>query len=492
MQTAVFSKPAGTTQSFTLDLVNDLSAGEIITAVSLVSVSPTTSPPLTVTLLSFSSTQIVYSISGGKEQVTYGVKIQVDTSLGNSLFPVFAVLIAAQDFSPFITDNPYAFQSLVDELPAGEAALGSAHFMLAPGSDATGGYIVWKLLDMESRIYSSGNAFDYNINVTSFRTQVTASAVIHCPSDIPPSLDTQKYQIRWELHLPGMEVIYLFETLKILGVSTVPMGAPDVVELVGDTATLSIIVPSLIDYVELSIYYSNNLVYSSGRLLDPKKTSTGWYYEHLFSTSSLTAGLDAYVVSWKYYQSSALVPSPTRITSSLYVLNPSMLNAIESCRQMVEKARSTLLGFPDVLFEPATVANWLIRGRDMFNAAGGIFTSFTMLNATGGVREFWLRYTEIAMLRSQALAEGEKAFDFQGQAISLTVNKAEYYQTLADNLQASVDNEVKPFKTALKTAGIDTGGDGNITNTTSRNLPRLGISVHPASQFGAYYRYNRF
>ena len=175
----------------------------------------------------------------------------------------------------------------------------------------------------------------------------------------------------------------------------------------------------------------------------------------------------------------------TRQTTELFIVNPTILGAVEDCRRMVMKARTTQFGFDDMLFDVGTLLGWLRRGRDLFNAASGIMTEFTMTAATGGVREYWLRYSEVSMLLAHALAEGEKAFNFSGQAISLDVDKAAVYQQLADALQSRLDQEIKPFKQNLLKKGA-VAGDGNINGVAGSftSTSRLGISVHPASQIG--------
>jgi hypothetical protein len=84
------------------------------------------------------------------------------------------------------------------------------------------------------------------------------------------------------------------------------------------------------------------------------------------------------------------------------------------------------------------------------------------------------------MLRAQGLLEGEKAFDFTGQAISLNVDKTQHYTSLADALQAQIDSVVPGMKKNLAMRGV-TGGDGNATGAINRG--RVGISLHQASPF---------
>lgn len=125
----------------------------------------------------------------------------------------------------------------------------------------------------------------------------------------------------------------------------------------------------------------------------------------------------------------------------------------------------------------------------MFNVASGLLTEFSMTNATSGIREFWLRYSEVSMLLDQSLAEGEKAFDFQGAQISLTVDKAAVYRELADNLKQQLDNDTKPFKANLIKKGV-VAGDGNMDGAalSGNSISRLGLSIHPSSPQGRFWR----
>jgi hypothetical protein len=145
-----------------------------------------------------------------------------------------------------------------------------------------------------------------------------------------------------------------------------------------------------------------------------------------------------------------------------------------------------------MVFDTQTLISFLRRGKDTFNGAGGYVTAFDMTDATGGVRDFWLGYSEVAMLEAQALAEGEKAFDFQGDAIQLSVDRTQYYNQAADNLRSRLENGVRQYKANLQLKGVS-GGSGNVDGATlGRNKPFVGITVHPASQFGRYYHQNRF
>lgn len=114
-----------------------------------------------------------------------------------------------------------------------------------------------------------------------------------------------------------------------------------------------------------------------------------------------------------------------------------------------------------------------------------------MTNAKGVIREYWLQCAELGALEAQYLAEGEKAFDFSGSAISLNVDRTGFLETMASNIRSNLDNNLKPIKTVMIEKGY-TSGDGSGTDgeggiaTNIRALGAVGISITPASCWGRY------
>lgn len=391
--------------------------------------------------------------------------------------------------------DPYSFAGLTGELTAGETVIGKSNFQLPAGTDVSGGSVAWALVDSQGLLYAQGTAFDFNVSSSSFFVLVEASAVISAPSTLPPTAVDRAYQIRWTLTLTGQTFpIFSFENLVVKSITQAPVGTEPVVEIVNDQVTAALVTRGQISDLKAEIYDSlNNKVVDSPQLPlhAPVEVAAGYLHKLTFDptnispggTNPLVATLDPYLLSWSYLTDG--VSGRTRQTTELFIVNPTILGAVEDCRRMVMKARTTQFGFDDMLFDVGTLLGWLRRGRDLFNAASGIMTEFTMTAATGGVREYWLRYSEVSMLLAHALAEGEKAFNFSGQAISLDVDKAAVYQQLADALQSRLDQEIKPFKQNLLKKGA-VAGDGNINGVAGSftSTSRLGISVHPASQIG--------
>ena len=399
--------------------------------------------------------------------------------------------------------DPNSFSGLVGSIIAGDSAVGKASFMLPAGTDTLGGSVTWELIDKQGTLFAQGVSSGYVITATAFSTLVEAPATITAPSAIPPSSEGHSYQIRWALTLPGSLVpAFNFEALEVTGLTSAPEGPETAIELYDSQIAVATVSQRVFSAVKLEIYDSMNRKIVADTVVTvngPQQVAGGYYYSAEIDPNNVSvqggnpfcAKLDAYVITWKYVTTGSLLVS--RQVAELFIVNPSILAAMEDARRMVMKARTTQFGFADAVFDDATLISWLRRGRDLFNSAGGMLTEFSMTNATGGIREYWIRYAEISMLRAQALAEGEKAFNFAGSAIQLDVDKAQYYTGLADTMQSNLESEIKPFKTNLIKKGA-VAGDGNMTNVAMSNASsRLGISVHAATQFGRFSNgYNRY
>lgn len=480
----ILVKDVGQNNTSFLDFSKDLAENETIVSATLVQLVPVTNPPLVAAILGIEDGyKVEYATEGGKSNITYNTRLEILTDHARKFSTVVAISVRDYVHADLQTRNPDAYNALVDTLEVGQSAIGKISFSFPAGTDLSNSAVTWQLLDREGLVYSSGNAFDYKIENTSFLSRIEAYGVIHAPSDTPPTLMDQAYQVRWELSGVGPNSSYAFENVKVVRGVTEPTGVEDCVELKGDNAHLAVVLDEAYEEVGVEIFAKDTLVHPWQRAQRTEKTSDGWYYSVDVDTGSFPVSLDAYSVVWRYRNVSTGLSQVNRQYGKLFVVSPLMLAAVEDCRMMVMKARTTLTGFPDVLFDTSTIMSWLRRGRDFFNAASGILTFFNMTRASGALREFWLGYSEVAMLQSQYLAEGEKAFDWSGQAISLNRDVTQYYQQLADSKLSRLDNDVKPFKENLIKKGVD-GGDGDIENGTGRSsVGAVGVNVTPVMQY---------
>lgn len=467
-------------------LASELQPGETVLSATAQASTPSGLP---LTVSSIASPVVNISIGVGADGATYGVKVLSLTSLGRTLTTEIAVSVNSQMASQYTTRNPDAFNTLLGAIDAGDAAVGRSVWAFPPAFDATGGYVTWEMLDQNGVTYSQGNAFEYVVTKNGVATKIEARAVVNVPQDVPTTLDGQSYQLRWTLQL-GDNPYYSFENLQVTAQLTVPQGAEDMVEFAGDTATMQLVLDKPYESVGIEVYRDNTLIVPFIPVIIKKRVADGWMYTGDLDTSAfpqIAASVDPYSISWVYSNPAGGSATKNRQMARLFVVNASLLQATEDMRSMINKAIQTIAHRQDLIFTVPALLAFLRIGRDGFNGAHGMFTSFTMTNAKGPVRYFWLKYAELHALRSQFLAEGEKVFNFAGQAISLDVDRTTYYAQLADNWQSILDNEVKPVKQNLIKKGV-LGGDGDtsVIGLGHGATGAVGITITPASQFGKY------
>lgn len=486
MNTPVIVKFPTESRVTPIDFAEKLLAGETITGQS---VAPSSPAGLTVSVSAAVGSAVSLSVAGGADLQSYGVDVTVTTNAAHTYVIRVAVVNNSNIAANYQNTNVDAFNTLIDAIEAGEAALGRAVFSFPPGFDAAGGQVKWELVDADGVVLSYGQAFDYQFAATPGGVKIEAQAVVNVPSDTIPTLDGQAYQVRWTLVVNGQST-YSFENIKVTGRSTVPQGVEDVVELAGNDVAVSCVFDRPFDTVSVQVYQNNTAVSGAVGGIAPVRTSDGWLYTTTLTGLPLVPMLEPYTLIWS--AKNANNPYTERQTGRLFMVNPTTLTATDDMRLLINRSRTSVSQDQDILFTVPLLLSYLRRGRDAFNGAYGVPTNFNMLDARGPIREFWLKFSEIMALRGQYLAEGEKVFNFSGAAIQLDVDRTQYYDSLANTLQQLLDNEAKPFKTMLIKRGI-LGGDGNADPTAQRPGAQgaIGITITPASNFGPYARYRR-
>lgn len=481
------------------DVTSMLIGSETITNIVLGAPNPSSPTPLVATLqtgVTVAAMQV--KLQDGNDGTSYGVVATITTT-ARVFLVTLAVTAADPQFIPYTTQNPSAFQDLVDDIEAGKAAIGTAIFAFPPQVSPVGGFVTWELLAADGTVYAAGNAYEYKVVQNGISNVAQAKAIINIPSTVPPSLDGQRYQLRYTLELPqdigtpvdpttgvqGQNTFYQFESIRVVGLNTVPLGTQPSVEIQGAPATLSLVVGQPWDNVTIEIWNGGQQVVTPVVIQQYERVANGWYYAGVIDTTQFPVSLVPYSVVWRYWASTntALVYQER---ADLYIVNPSIMGAVNDVKAKINKARTTLYGTPDLLWPEATIMTWLRRGGDAFNIAYGQFTSFNFTNALGGIREFWLLEAELAALQSQYLAEGEKAFNFQGAQISLDVDRTQFLDNAESKIQSRLDNELKLIKQNLIIKG-NTSGDGSADPSKLQPgaIAAVGITITPASMWGS-------
>lgn len=495
----VYFKNSNTDTQVPVDLTPLIKNGETVTNLVIGTVQPGTTPALVATLVTaITEPSAVVLLQGGINGMSYGFNMTVTTTA--RVFQVTCA-VTAQDpsFVPYLTKNPEAFTDLVDQIEAGSAAQATTMYVFPAQINPQGGFVTWELLAQDGTVYAAGNAFSYDIQNDGFNNRVVAKSIISVPDQVPPSLNGQRYQIRYTLELPGSGLqvdpttglpvqnqFYQFENLRVVANVTTPLGAMPQVEIQGSPATLSLGTDKPYDMVTVELWAAGNQVAPATQITDYQVTSDGYVYSGVFDTTQMIVSLVPYNVIWRYWASN----NPGNVfqeSADLFIVNASMMGAITDVLAKINKARTTLYGAPDLLYPYPTVMTWLRRGCDAFNAAYGQFTSFTMTNALGPIREFWLLEAELSAIRSQYLAEGEKAFDFQGAAISLNVDRTQYLDNAANSIEKILDSQLKLIKTNMIIKGVTSGpGDADPSRLQPGAIGTVGITITPASVWGRF------
>lgn len=482
MKTYVFSKVAS--DSIAVSQAVDLQPGESISNIVVGQPTPFDQSMVAVWVNSANANPLQINISGGFEGMTYGTPITITTN--QRVFTIsIVVTCATASFNPYQNQDPDSYQDLVGEIAAGKSALSSVVFQFAPDFDASGGYVMWDILDAQGVVHATGNAYEYTIRSTGVANVVTAKCVISVPASIPPSIDNP-YQLRYTLRV-GDGVAYNSENIRVYGMSEVQIGTADSIEIQGDKATLSLVTEQVFQNYGIEIYAGNTMM-GSMAIGNPERIANGYFVAASIETSQFAPSLVPYSVMWKFYN----MPSQVfRESAALWIVNPSIVQAIEDVKSKINKARQTLFGTPDSQFPSTEVLKWLRRGMDLFNNAYGVFTSFNMTNAMGGVREFWLLCAEKAALEAQYGLEAEKAFNFSGAAISLDVDRTSALDSMIGKIQSQLDQELKPLKQNLiikgNTSGDGSGpnGNGDFSVASRGAMGSVGISITPASVYNS-------
>lgn len=376
----------------------------------------------------------------------------------------------------------------------GTVALGSTNradvsFVISKAQPLINPVATWSLVDAEGVVYSSGTCYSLVIDTTISNQVVTGQANVVVPETLSLNVDTTTYQILWQLVGTDFETT-VAEQVKVVGLEASQLGAKDAVELYGTVASLELVLPYAHSVVGYQVFFGN-YPHSSTQtpvsvVASEQAVSDGFRYTAQFDTSTMTspgAMLEPYTIVWSYANAGGLT---YKETARFYVVTPSILLATRDIQSVVNKAKTTVEGVPDAAYSLDELLNYLKIGMDNFNAYADP-TAFTMTNATGVIRSYWVQFSEIVALRSQYLVEGTKAFNFSGQSVTLDVDRSQYYESLASSIEGPLHEATRNLKKLLSKRGV-TGGDGSQDPRALGygSIGAVGISLSPVSNVRTY------
>lgn len=366
------------------------------------------------------------------------------------------------------------FTGMLGQVTAGDTAVTQVVYLLPPTVALQSPSVSFDLIDADGVVYGAG--FGTNLQFVSAsggNNRLSADISVSIPSDLPANVAGTSYQVRVKLTISGQELLQ-FLPVVVLPYEKVQLGAESAIEFYGDAVEINLVLPSApATNPTLEVYNGNTALAAPVLSTGPVATADGYRYTVSVATAGvLPPTFVQYTGLWRYGNNQKEV-------SKIYVVTASMLQAMNDIRDVVNKARAHF-GFQPV-FSPEQIAGYLRMGMDKFN--GWYFTTnFNMTNATGPVRAFWLALAQIEALRSQYLMEGVSAFDFGGQAVTLTVDQTQYYEGLASAIENQITEPLRQFKNQIATRGL-TSGDGNVdpNSLAFGAVAHVGIGLSPVS-----------
>ncbi len=166
------------------------------------------------------------------------------------------------------------------------------------------------------------------------------------------------------------------------------------------------------------------------------------FYTYYVDTPPLTA-TGCYLVVWNTRQT-AISPSVTMIQQ---IRVPDMIFwwIQPSLRMLIDKVQKKI-GHVQA-YSDSDLYEYLLRGADYVNAVNPI-TNWTLVNWPNafGMTNFLLMAAAWWGLNAQYLSEGELAFNFSGQTVTLDVDRTGAYESAMSRLKEYLDNQLQQTK----------------------------------------------
>lgn len=361
----------------------------------------------------------------------------------------------------------------------GSSSTTLAQFILTPDIDLTAAFVVFELLDEDGKVYSTGNGSSLTLISKPNATLVQSTIIIPIPSTIPVNDVGTTYQVRLTLTITPTNIKELYSNLKVLPKTLTYLGTGDTIDIKSNVMYSPITIASEPSAINALLYFNNDLVNIASPLVvsTVEEIADGYFYNAEINSGdpAIMPSLVPYNVIWQY-----ITDKNNTESAYAWIVTPSILTAIRDLMSEINKARSSIRDKPTFSAEDALLH--LRLGGDFFNGFADT-TMFTFTNATGPVRSYWLGFSKISALRSQFMYEAESNFDFQGQSIQLTVQREQYYESLAAAIENQIYEPAKSFKAILSKRG-NINGDGNVNPNAIRPgaMGCVGVTLSPVSR----------
>lgn len=133
-------------------------------------------------------------------------------------------------------------------------------------------------------------------------------------------------------------------------------------------------------------------------------------------------------------------------SNTYYMVNEPVFAMVSRIRGLVDKARNYDIN-PNLIITDRDIVWAILNGVDRVNGLPPRSTDWTLESIPRTLIYYVYLAAAVEICRAQYLAEGMSAFNFTAPAVQLDIDRTQYWQTLADQLDSQFKDEAKPAKT---------------------------------------------
>lgn len=331
----------------------------------------------------------------------------------------------------------------------------------------------YKIFTHNSQLVVSGSAAQSGTNPALW------SANVVIPSSAPVAAGNDKYTIEWRLVATNGSVYKTTDSFSVLSPVDFDDLENDRILLEGGELNDAMKLPAYI--VPTSLHVSviredNTIVYASSELIGSADLTTTqvqdekiYQFDTLETSSLLTVGdtgISPYIIKWSYTVNGRTSDE----FHFVFVINARTLNIINQLRRTIDKARSEHPN-PVLRYTDVDLVAYIMQGLSLINGLKPNITNWDFNTLPAALHLGLVQAAAYCALSAQYLAEGQAAFDFSGQAISLNVDRTQYIDAALGRIMDFINDKIPATKKML---------------LRSSSMGILGVNVGPSLGVVAY------
>jgi len=375
----------------------------------------------------------------------------------------------------------------VEAVYPGQAAIFEALFFNDDGATPFAGVAppTWVVRDPDDNLVVQGSGSQDSQNPARWTASITI------PSTAPATTTGRRYTIFWSIKNAKNVTLQHRDYFGVR--AAVDFDVIDLDRLTIEKTNLidSIAIDSALSITRLQIRLlteSGSVVFDSGVLTGgsiPTPTIAQEFKVYTYQSSSVIetmtadlAGFKPYIIEWAYTAGGVV----DRDYHFMYVVTPRVLVLSNSLRRFIDKARSKHPN-PSLQYTEVDLIEYLNQGVSLINLSKPTLTDWS-INACPPVLHMGLiQAGAYCALSAQYIAEGQAAFSFNGQAISLEVDRTQFIDGALGRIMQFIETQIPTAKRMWLRSGGKTGNPGGI----------LGINIGPSLGWVSRgVRYDRF